>query len=203
MAAGSGRAGGVGGYPGTFDPPTIAHLAIAEAAWEQAELDRVDLIVSRSPLGKAPHVPTFEDRIAVLQKVAASRPWLGIKLTESRLISELAAGYDAVIMGSDKWLQVLDPVWYGGSPERRDQAVASLPRVLLVLRTGARLGPTPSQNVMLLEVHEDHSGVSSTLVRAGRVEWMAPEAADFDRRTGAWSDPARYLECHDLASPSG
>ena len=34
--------------------------------------------------------------------------------------------------------------------------------------------------------------VSSTAVRAGRREWMAPEAAAFDEATGAWSDPARY-----------
>jgi hypothetical protein len=34
--------------------------------------------------------------------------------------------------------------------------------------------------------------VSSSEARAGSTEWMAPAARAFDRRTGAWSDPARY-----------
>ncbi len=43
---------GIGVYPGSFDPPTVAHLAIAEAARDQAGLDRVVLAVSRAALGK-------------------------------------------------------------------------------------------------------------------------------------------------------
>ena len=33
-------------YPGSFDPLTIAHLGIAEAAREHHDLDRVDLVIS-------------------------------------------------------------------------------------------------------------------------------------------------------------
>jgi hypothetical protein len=47
--------------------------------------------------------------------------------------------------------------------------------------------------VTLLEVAEDVAHVSSTLARAGRLHLMVPEAAAFDARTGAWSDPARYV----------
>ena len=45
---------GVGGraaYPGSFDPLTIAHLAIAETAWSTHSLDRVDLVISQVALG--------------------------------------------------------------------------------------------------------------------------------------------------------
>jgi len=38
-----------------------------------------------------------------------------------------------------------------------------------------------------------HLQVSSSGVRGGRHEWMLPEAAAFDARTGAWSQPQRYL----------
>ena len=41
-----------GVYPGSFDPPTIAHVAIAEAALLQAGLDRLDFAISRIALGK-------------------------------------------------------------------------------------------------------------------------------------------------------
>lgn len=185
----------IGAYPGSFDPPTVAHLAVAEAALDQGGLDAVHLILSRTPLGKAPTVPTFDDRRRVLEQVAATRPWLAVRITEQRLIAEVAAGYDAVIMGTDKWLQVTDPVWYGGSTVERDRAVAQLPPVLLAPRPGPpggdRYGGLP-RRVVHLAVHPGHGPVSSSLVRAGRVEWMLPEASEFDARTGAWSDPDRY-----------
>lgn len=183
----------VGAYPGTFDPPTVAHLAVAEAALNQGGLDAVQLVLSRAPLGKTPSVPTFEDRLAVLEEVAANRPWLSVTVTERRLIAEVAAGYDSVIMGMDKWLQVLDPAWYGGSEAARDAAVAGLPRVLLAGRDGWSPSTPLPAGVILLDVHPTHGPVSSTLVRAGRTEWMVEEAARFDARTGAWTDPERYL----------
>ena len=34
----------IGCYPGSFNPPTVAHLAVAESAVEQAGLDRLDLV---------------------------------------------------------------------------------------------------------------------------------------------------------------
>ena len=183
----------VGAYPGTFDPPTVAHLAVAEAALEQGGLDAVHLVLSRSPLGKAPGAPTFEDRVAVLSRVAASRPWLSVVVTDGRLIADVVDGYDAVIMGTDKWAQVVDPSWYGGSVPARDRAVAALPRLLLASRGGDEVpGDLPAGSVVLA-VHTDHAPVSSTHVRAGRREWMLPEAAEFDESTGAWSDPSRYL----------
>jgi hypothetical protein len=182
----------VGAYPGTFDPPTVAHLAIAEAAWRQGGLDQVELVLSRSPLGKDPAVPSFEDRVHVLEMVAASRPWLGVAVTDKRLIADVAAGYDAVIMGTDKWMQVCDPAWYGGSPEARDAAVAGLPRLLIVDRPGLHSVPARPDRAFPLIVDEGYAEVSSSQARAGRRDWMAPEAAAFDEATGAWSEPDRY-----------
>lgn len=182
-----------GAYPGTFDPPTIAHLAVAEAALNQGRLERVHLVVSRRPLGKSPSVPSFDERVAILRDVAASRPWLEVVISDRQLIAEVAAGYAAVIMGMDKWLQVIDPSWYGGSEAGRDAAVDALPEVLLAVRDGsAHPGPLPPR-VRLLEVPAAHGPVSSSLVRAGRTEWMVEEAARFDALTGAWTDPDRYL----------
>ena len=184
--------GGVGAYPGTFDPPTVAHLAVAEAALLQGSLSRVDLVLSRRPLGKDPAVPSFEDRLAVLHAVAAGRSWLGVRVTDRRLIADVCQGYDAVVMGLDKGYQVVDPTWYGGSTEERDRAVASLPTVLLALRDGSPAPQRLPDGVRVLTVPDRHLPVSSSLARAGRVEWMAEEAARFDAETGAWSDPGRY-----------
>ena len=187
----------VGAYPGTFNPPTVAHLAIAEAAWQQGGLDRIELVLSRSPLGKDPTVPSFEHRLQVLGAVAASRPWLAVTVTDKRLIADAVAGYDAVVMGVDKWIQVCDPAWYGGSLPDRDAAVARLPRVLLVERLGYESIPPDPDRGLVLVVDKEHAGVSSSAVRAGRRDWMAPEAAAFDEATGAWSHPDRYLAEQD------
>ncbi|HET9077453.1 MAG TPA: hypothetical protein VFN68_11010 [Acidimicrobiales bacterium] len=197
-------AGPIGAYPGTFDPPTVAHLAVAEAARRQAGLSRVDLVVSRRPLGKAPEVPSFEDRLAVLSAVAAGRPWLGIEVSDGRLIADVCRGYDTVIMGLDKWHQVTDPAWYGDSEAARDAAVASLPPVLLALRAGSPPPSSLTPTTRVLQVGDEHLEVSSTMARAGRREWMLPEAARFDIDTGAWSDPERYLRArHAGTSTAG
>jgi hypothetical protein len=196
---------GVGAYPGSFNPPTVAHLAIASAALVHAGLDRIDLIVSRWALGKddAATRPVLDDRLAVLGAVAAGRPWLGVRVTDVQLIADMVEGYDVVIVGADKWAQINDPSWYGGgAAAARDAAVARLPRLLIAPRAGPAAGPSgagddavaiaPKAGVERLEIAAEHLPVSSTAARAGRREWMAPEAAAFDVETGAWSDGRRY-----------
>ena len=183
----------MGAYPGTFNPPTIAHLAIAEAARDQGSLDHLDLVVSTVPLGKDPTGPSFETRVAILEAIAATRPWLGVRVTERQLISEMAAGYDAVVVGVDKWLQIVDPAWYGGSVAARDEAVAGLPRILIVARPPEPLPELPAE-ALLLAIGADFDGVSSSAARAGRREWMAAEAAAHHDLTGLWLPPARTSE---------
>ncbi len=196
--------GTTGVYPGSFDPPTVAHLAVAFAAHRQGRLDKVVLAVSRVALGKEGRQgPSVEDRLGVLQAVAATRPWLAAAVTDHQLIADVASGYDAVIVGADKWAQILDPAWYG-SEAARDAALARLPRVLVVprppfsLQGGARL-ELPAGRAELLELPGEHGAISSTAVREGRREWMAPEAYAFDEQTGAWSDPDRYRRWREAA----
>jgi nicotinate-nucleotide adenylyltransferase len=169
----------VGCYPGSFDPPTIAHLAVAEAAVRQAGLDRVDLVLAHRPLGKE-HLDaaSVERRRNLLLAVAADRPWLGVAVTDARLIADQAEGYDAVVMGADKWAQVVDPAWYGGSVAARDAAVARLPRVLVAPRAGER-----PAGVELLDVPAHVADVSSTSVRSG-----APHAAGWALRLAPPTD---------------
>lgn len=167
----------IGVYPGSFDPPTVAHLHVAEAAREQCGLTRVDLSLSFGALGKDDAgLSTIDERLEVLELVAATRPWLGVRTTRARLLADVAEGYDALVMGADKWLQVLDPAWYG-SVAARDDALARLPLVCVAPRAGVTIPPTPSGvRVVLLEVDESHHGVSATAARAGRDDWVLPEA---------------------------
>ncbi len=177
-----------GVYPGSFNPPTVAHLAIAEAALRAHRLDRIDVALSRRALDKEHvEVPRFADRVAVLEAVTASRPWLGVVVTEAQLLVDIAEGYDVLVMGADKWAQVNDTRYYGGSEAARDDAVRRLPTVCVVPRP-----PFPVPPELLLDVDDALHQVSSSQVRAGRRDWMVPEAAEFDHHSGAWSDPERY-----------
>jgi len=174
----------VGAYPGTFDPPTVAHVAIAEAAWRQGGLDRVELVVCASPLGKGSSgVAPLADRVRLLDAVCEPRPWLGWSVNDSQLIRDIADGYDAVILGSDKWAQVVDPQWYDGSKSVRDEALRRLPRVLIAARGSDVLARLPD-TATVLEVDRRLASVSATAVRSGRTDWLAPELA------GGWAPGA-------------
>ncbi|HSL57976.1 MAG TPA: hypothetical protein VK866_09060 [Acidimicrobiales bacterium] len=179
----------VGCYPGSFNPPTIAHLAIARAAIDQHHLERLDLVVSRQALGKdAVDRPRLEDRMDVLRAVARSHPGIDVRLTDARLVADIAEGYDLVVVGADKWHQLHDVAFYGGSAAARDAALARLPVVAVAPRP-----PDEAPAELVLALPDDHAEVSSTAVRESAAHhWMAPEAADFAERTGAWVDPERY-----------
>jgi nicotinic acid mononucleotide adenylyltransferase len=159
----------IGVYPGSFDPLTIAHVEIARAAATQLRLERVDLAVSRRTLGKD-HLDdtSVQARVDALRRAAGTRPWLGVVVTDASLIAEIAAGYDVVVMGADKWAQVVDPAWYGHDDAARDAAVASLPRIAVAPRGGLAV---PDE--LRLDVPEHLAEVSATAVRAGRRDWAA------------------------------
>ena len=179
--------GRTGVYPGSFNPPTRAHLAIAAAARDRHRLDRIDLAVSHVALGKdVPARPTLEDRLNVLRGDIADHDWLALVLTDDALIVDIARGYDVVIMGADKWAQVRDEAWYD-SPTERDRALAELPTVAIAPRP-----PHEVPAAQLLAVAPELGAISSTLARSGRRDLMTPAAARFDELSGAWSEPDRY-----------
>jgi hypothetical protein len=145
-------------------------------------------VISRHALGKDPAgLVALEHRVAVLDEIAATRPWLSTAVSDDRLIADIARGYDVVVLGADKWEQVADAVWYDGDPQRRDAVVASLPRLALAPRAGsAPAAVTPPPGTVLLDVPTHILDVSATAARSGRTDWMAPEARSTARKGGHW-----------------
>ena len=165
-----------GCYPGSFDPMTVAHLAIAKAARDQCGLDTLDLVLSEVALGKEDRgAPEADLRAEAIRRLGAGRPWLRVVVTPHRLLVDIAAGYDWLVMGADKWSQVADPRWYGGSDAARDDAVRRLPRLAVAARPG-HLVPDHARRLDLGDDAESYAHVSSTAVRDGRHEWRAPGA---------------------------
>lgn len=161
-----------GVYPGSFDPLTVAHLAIADAARDQCTLDRLDLVVSHVALAKEDRDQTpVAERLAQIDAATVDRPWLAAHATPAQLLADIAAGYDLLVVGADKWVQLHDPRFYGGSDAAMHAALARLPQVAVAPRAGV---PLPEgHDVVTLHVDPAHHHVSSTAVREGRVEWRA------------------------------
>ena len=167
-----------GVFPGSFNPLTIAHLEIAGLARERHELHEVHLVVSHAALDKPnPPGPSFDERIAALEADARAYDWLFVATTELQLVSDIAQGFNVVIMGADKWAQVNDVAYYRDLAHR-DASIARLPTVAVAEREGAEIVGTEP-----LRTSERLRGVSSTRARAGEDHLMAPEARNL---RGKW-----------------
>lgn len=157
-------------FPGSFDPLTVGHLAVADAAREQVGLDELTMVISRLPLAKhASSQSSLEERLGAIRAAAEERPWLHGAVTDHQLLVDIAEGHDFLIVGADKAAQLADPTFYGGSETARDAALTRLPTLVVAPRPG---GVVPDDG-MVLELPEWVAGVSSTAVRGGRVEWKA------------------------------
>ena len=161
-----------GVYPGSFNPPTVGHVAIAEAAISQRQLTELHIVVSHVPLAKSnPVGPTLADRIEVITGSFSHLRQVVVATTEAQLISDIAHGFDTVVMGLDKWHQINDPSFYDDGAHMAE-ALARLPELAIAGRNGA---PAPSHAV--LEVSAATGIVSSTGARGTRPEWMTAAAA--------------------------
>jgi nicotinic acid mononucleotide adenylyltransferase len=183
-----------GCFPGSFNPFTIAHLAIVESTIKVCGLESLTLLLSEHALGKNPN----EQEAAIVRArtiIAACRhlPQVRASTTRKQLLADLASGYDLIVMGADKWWQIHEERWYTSAAEKQ-LALASLPFVVVVPRDGSNRTPTNSSgfgdtsNMRADDLHAfDHPAgfmildlgdpklreVSSTGVRDGKTEWRA------------------------------
>jgi nicotinate-nucleotide adenylyltransferase len=149
---------------GSFDPLTIGHVALAEAALGHAQL--VLLVYSVRPLPKEAEAPppllSEDQRLAVLEAFCATRPGLEPALCSHGLLAEqveaAAARFPAsdlaLVMGSDKVRQMLDPGWYEDP--------------------GGVLGPLFSRSKVLYAVRAGEDGlVEEMLGQPGNALWRS------------------------------
>jgi nicotinic acid mononucleotide adenylyltransferase len=170
--------------PGSFDPPTIAHSALADAAGEFADLVLLVYSVRTMPKEEEAGLPLLPEgaRIDSVRRLCATRPErLALALCSHGLLAEQAAAAreafpDArlvLVMGSDKVVQLLDARWY----EDRDAVLDEL-FTRVTVRYAVRQGDaaveaalTRGQNArwrdrfVRLEAAADVAAVSSRLVR--------------------------------------
>jgi nicotinate-nucleotide adenylyltransferase len=98
--------GRLGIFPGAFNPPTVAHLALAQQAREQHQLDQVVFLLPEV----FPHKPytgaPFADRIAMLEAAASDDPALAIASSDRGLFIDIARDFRQAC-GSDVELYLI------------------------------------------------------------------------------------------------
>jgi cytidyltransferase-like protein len=107
---------------GSFDPLTLGHAALAEAALGHANLVLLVYSVRTLPKEESAQGPLLseEERLAVLEAFCEGRPLMEPALCSHGLLAEHVEAASArfpssnlaLVMGSDKVRQLLDPSWY-------------------------------------------------------------------------------------------
>ncbi len=87
------REGRLGIFPGAFNPPTLAHLAVASAARDQHHLDHVVFLLPAEFPHKSYTGASFDDRIAMLQDAAGNEATFAIASSERGLFIDVARAF--------------------------------------------------------------------------------------------------------------
>ena len=168
-------------YPGSFNPPTIGHIAIVNSAIDHFGISELHLAISTVALGKEKlTVPSVADRVEILRRSLNQIPEASVLETRKQLIADIAEGYDLVILGADKWAQLHDLSFYRNQTHMAE-----------CLRRLPKLAVAPRNNIevpqgILLAVPDEINSVSSSQVRRGKFEWMTREAYAMGKDRGFW-----------------
>ena len=130
---------------GSFDPMTVAHAALTEAARDTAELALLVYSARALPKGRQAPPPVLSEtaKVESLLRFAADRDGVAVGLCSHGLIAEQVEAARrrfpgaelSVVVGSDKVMQLFDPAWY----DDRNGVLTSMfstVRVLYAVRAG-------------------------------------------------------------------
>ena len=85
--------GRVGVLPGAFNPPTIAHVALAREARREHDLDQVVFLLPRVFPHKGYRAASFEQRLALLDTAAAADPAFAVASSDVGLFIDIARAF--------------------------------------------------------------------------------------------------------------
>jgi nicotinate (nicotinamide) nucleotide adenylyltransferase len=171
--------------PGTFNPPTIAHLALARAALAHAGevLFALPQVFPHKPYEGA----AFEHRLEMLRQATVHEPRYSIASTETGLFIDIAHAIQphysgarlSVVCGSDAADRIVN--WDYGRPDAIREMLDEFD-LLVASRRGEYQPPAGlAQHIYPLALDSDYSEVSATEVRdrlaAGRPwEYLVPDS---------------------------
>lgn len=157
---------------GTFNPPTVAHLALARAA--RQHVDEVLFALPRSFPHKTYEEAAFEQRLRMLEAALADEPHYSIAATEGGLFIEIARECRAAyppgvelyfICGRDAAERIVN--WDYGRPGAIEEQLAEY-QLLVAPRRGVWQPPVAlSHRIHSLALPPGYDEVSATEVREG------------------------------------
>jgi nicotinate-nucleotide adenylyltransferase len=167
----SGRAiSRLGVLPGTFNPPTRAHLALAEAALEHC--DEILFVLPRALPHKDYHGVGFHERLRLLEKLVAGHPQFAAAAAGGGLFVEIASecreayGPDieiAFLCGRDAAERIV-----GWKYEREEMLAEMFDQVSLLVarRQGEYVAPDHlASRIRYLDIEDGWDTLSATEVR--------------------------------------
>ena len=156
--------------PAAWNPPTLAHLALAEAALNFA--DEVLLVLPRGFPHKGFEHAGFDLRLEWLRRISSARSGLGVGVSEGGLFLEMARALRAadariehvdVVCGSDAAQRFLSWPY-----ERGPGAIEQLREFSLLVATRGLPFEAPDSlrgSIHALNLDPELSGISSTEIR--------------------------------------
>lgn len=189
------RARRLGIFGGTFDPPHLGHLALAEWAREELELDRVLFVPAGSPPHKRAARSGAEHRVAMTRLAIRNNPAFEVSTLEVRrpgpsYTADTVAALAVANPGARLWLLMGADMYATFDTWARPGEIAALAALAVALRPGAK-APRPSRAARLglgvrrlanpgLEVSS--SAVRARARRGASLRYLVPDAV------------ARYIE---------
>ena len=165
--------------PGSFNPPTAAHMLLAERALQEG-FDCVVLLLARNTVGKQPSGLIPEDRLLAMKALTGGA--FGVGASSHGLYADQADAAQKLypdaeitfLVGSDKVEQIFDPKWYD-DPDRALERLFGSARLVVAPRADqgellrsvldAPQNRRFADRVSILRLHPAVSDLSSTRVR--------------------------------------
>ena len=166
------QAGRVGLLPAAFDPPTVAHVALADGAQDRFALDQVVFVLPEALPHKRIERPAGRERLQWLGKLARSRPDRVAASCPTGLVIDIVQAFRAalserceifVIAGRDAAERYA--AWdYGDGMPFAEQLRRY--RLLVAARSGAyAVPPEHAGRILPFEIDALRGAASSTAVR--------------------------------------
>ncbi len=184
----SGRTGRLGIFPASFNPPTMAHLALVRETRRQTNLDEILILLDIQAMDKAPVQAEFEDRLAMLKKVFGRDPEVSIGIANQGLflqkLKPIRKYYPfpisiSFIVGFDTILRVIDKKYYRNRKQSLDELFKKC-RFLVANRDPYHQGALEillrkrelkgyGKRISFITLPSEYSSLSSSVVR-GKVK---------------------------------
>ncbi len=192
-------AGRAGLLPGSFNPPTPAHVAVAREGLAQHDLDQVVFVLPEAFPHKDYQGATFEDRLAMLRAVLGRDQGYAVASSDKGLFIDIARQAKNVygpgveiclICGRDAAERIVE--WdYGEGPAIAEQLNEF--QLLVASRRGAYTVPDAyADRIHTVDLPVSFDAVSSTRIRetvakgGAFQEWVDRLVADEIERRGLY-----------------